>query len=760
MVQAMRSALRASGCARCRLSMIRSFTAITGSPIYTTQLQGHTSQALRVHRNDFSTAPLRRNGQENKGGPDSLEDSTGFGGFALPESVVGEDSTRADSIAHDQESTAIEADVPDSPIPWYLQVDAPARTVKPLLERQQLPDLPDSPPPILQPLLEQISIDLGLDNLTILDLRKLDPPPALGSNLLMVLGTARSEKHLHVSADRLCRWLRSNYKLRPDADGLLGRNELKLKLKRKARRAKLIGNKETEDMDDGVRTGWVCVNVGTVDGAVKEEPQSQNFIGFGRRSEGVKIVVQMLVEEKRQEIDLERLWTGITERQSLTEEVSKPGNETPATHRPAVFEAAQVPKTTGSNNLLSRGYHTSARQSMSSVLSTNPSADLLGQPQHTSLTPLLATSLQAIQNGKYNKARMLLIDSRSLFKQLNGDSWRLYMLANLKSHLESASSAQALQHLGTGYDDRSSTPFLSSFYQALSPTPGFSEWEYHIWMFCFARQLGHQGYNESGLRDLMKRMHVFGISIPTELWLKTIRSILTDLDKRSISDTDDIGQPESKASSTNLKAKNKSLDSAVQLIQLMQSRGEDLMAEEVLVTIQEAIAEYSSADENTARQASHARHSDDTFGMPLIHQSPLQLRLNQLMYYNSFPIKSDEARIRLMQCYTKQQDWVSFWTIWRSIARQGKPKSASLYATMFRLVAESGNQNGCMTVLRHWIGEMRREKPVVELKGLVKEGVEACLRVADVEAESMSSDPTAKGEWLNLWRECNRAQLV
>lgn len=206
-------------------------------------------------------------------------------------------------------------------IPWYLQVEAPKRAPKPLSERQRIPELPKFAPEILAPLLQQISVDLGMDDLSLLDLRHLDPPPALGANLIMIIGTARSEKHLHVSADRLCRWLRSNYKLRPDADGLLGRNELKLKLKRKARRAKLMGAKEGEGMDDGVRTGWVCVNVGTVMAPAVTQvlPVEDDFVGFGRRSDGVKIVVQMMVEEKREEIDLERLWTGISKRQLLAE---------------------------------------------------------------------------------------------------------------------------------------------------------------------------------------------------------------------------------------------------------------------------------------------------------------------------------------------------------------------------------------------------------------------------------------------------------
>lgn len=169
-----------------------------------------------------------------------------------------------------------------------------------------------------------MSVELGLDDLTLLDLRQLDPPPALGSNLLMIIGTARSEKHLHVSADRLCRWLRTEYKMSPYADGLLGRNELKLKIRRKVKRARLmsaVGSKGTGsgELDDGIRTGWVCVNVGRVEGGELPEDQSklqrvEGMVGFGAHSKGCNIVVQMLTEEKRGEVDLEKLWTGIMNR--------------------------------------------------------------------------------------------------------------------------------------------------------------------------------------------------------------------------------------------------------------------------------------------------------------------------------------------------------------------------------------------------------------------------------------------------------------
>lgn len=226
-------------------------------------------------------------------------------------------------------------------------------------------------------MLSYLSIESGLDNLTLLDLRTLDPPPALGAKLLMILGTARSVKHLNVSADRLCRWLRSNYKLRPYADGLLGRNELKLKLRRKARRAKLaasVGNTMYEKgggADDGITTGWICVNVGQVedvgkedeslggdvpeegatslataasikdkDEAVSEAPpkeeeeeyinpdlasedQDPNYVGFGSWSNAPRIVVQMFTEEKRAELDLEGLWQDRSRRRTRKADIEE-----------------------------------------------------------------------------------------------------------------------------------------------------------------------------------------------------------------------------------------------------------------------------------------------------------------------------------------------------------------------------------------------------------------------------------------------------
>lgn len=219
-----------------------------------------------------------------------------------------------DAFEEDPTADLGETHTSASSTPWYLQVETPQRISNPLLERQRIPKLPPDPPALLRPMLEHISIDLGLDDLAIFDLRDIDPPPALGANLLMILGTARSEKHLHVSADRFCRWLKVTHKLSPSADGLLGRGELKLKLRRKARRDRLlsnVGSSERGNADDGLRTGWICVNIGTIEDGrspVEGFAGQEGYVGFGSEAGGVKVVIQMLTQEKRDELDLEDLW--------------------------------------------------------------------------------------------------------------------------------------------------------------------------------------------------------------------------------------------------------------------------------------------------------------------------------------------------------------------------------------------------------------------------------------------------------------------
>jgi ribosomal silencing factor RsfS len=205
----------------------------------------------------------------------------------------------------------------DASIPWYLRQNSFARdqAQKPI----EIPDLPPNPPPLLKTLLEYISMTAGLDDLELLDLRNLDPPPALGPKLIMIIATARSEKHLHVAADRFSRYMRREHGLRANAAGLLGRNELKIKLRRKAKRMRMLANVggtvPEGNLDDGIRTGWICCTLSKIEAHPDDMHMPgdnvEEFVGFRDVKPGVNVVVQMFTEEKRAETDLETLWGGV-----------------------------------------------------------------------------------------------------------------------------------------------------------------------------------------------------------------------------------------------------------------------------------------------------------------------------------------------------------------------------------------------------------------------------------------------------------------
>lgn len=145
-----------------------------------------------------------------------------------------------------------------------------------------------------------------------------DPTPALGSNLIMVVATARSGQHVHAFSDRFCRWLRSEYKFRPTADGLLGRQTIKVWKRRAAKKARALAlaGAGAGGIDDRIGwkialSDWICVNVGNLPaapGAVKVKKIQEGFVGFDSTSDKVTVVVHIMTEERRKELNLEGFW--------------------------------------------------------------------------------------------------------------------------------------------------------------------------------------------------------------------------------------------------------------------------------------------------------------------------------------------------------------------------------------------------------------------------------------------------------------------
>ncbi|KAK6515247.1 ATPase synthesis protein 25 mitochondrial [Arthrobotrys conoides] len=172
---------------------------------------------------------------------------------------------------------------PSDRTPWYhhstLQ-PAPRRFVSPLIE--QMPDLPPNSPKNLDTLLNYLIKELSLSKIKIMDLRDLEPTPALGANTIMLITTARSERHMTIASDKCARYMRSILEgSQIYADGLIGRGEIKLRERRERRK----GKRRTAEDEEAMRVGWICVN------------------------SGQGIVVQIMTGWKREQLNLEGLWS-------------------------------------------------------------------------------------------------------------------------------------------------------------------------------------------------------------------------------------------------------------------------------------------------------------------------------------------------------------------------------------------------------------------------------------------------------------------
>ncbi|TGO19144.1 hypothetical protein BPAE_0351g00080 [Botrytis paeoniae] len=749
-------AIRATGCASCRLSLLRNVVSL---PIRTMPASGQL-QANKLPRQQIRFLSHSRLIEQDE----TSKHEEVLDGDKADREEVEEENLQEQDILEDRdlldENQAVGEEVENSisAVPWYLQVEAPQKTPQTLSERQRIPDLPDLPPSILEPMLQEISVDLGLDNLTILDLRKLDPPPALGANLIMLIGTARSEKHLHVSADRLCRWLRSMYKLRPSADGLLGRNELKLKLRRKSRRAKLLGSVGDESGDDGIRTGWVCVDIGVVESPdihANATPEGDGFVGFGRRTDGVRIVVQMLTEEKREEIDLEKLWGGILRRSGQSEveveevvedaEVGEPIST--STSQPSQHTTASTVKPRGFQIPQTRQFHTSVERKSDNPRDQHPHG-ILSSPQQDGpienkrLTELQQSVISDFSIGEFERAKNSVLEYCANNVELD---WQSFLLHHLRMHLENVSVEQAIFDLGKGYTP-GDTSFLKCFKDAVAGVgephhPALFRWDYVFWLFHYARDIGHPWFHTMNLINLFRRFERKkndDSDISDEYYHRIIRTIL---------------EPAHGPSDTNSAPSRLNARLALKVIQTMYRRGHKIFTEEMFVTLQEATERIPDLDITTVQPEATV---NDSFGIPTKAMSPIQRRIHTLMLNLESPLFSDESRMRLMQLYARNEQWVAFWDIWRLPLRQSKSQSADMYAYVFQRVAETGHQKLCIKALHTWIEDLDREEPSVKLEGDVAEAVKACLMVAEkgIEQEAIAN-PEKTGQWHSLWRRCH-----
>lgn len=666
------------------------------------------------------------------------------------------------SVHHGTDEASLEAQLethtnedlePTLPLPWYLQVDTPQKITSPLSERQQLPELPPNPPQLLQPILEYISVDLGLDDLALFDLRKIDPPTALGANLLMIIGTSRSEKHLHVSADRFCSWLRNTYKLSPYADGLLGRGELKLKLKRKARRAKLlsnVGSSEGSSVDDGLKTGWVCVNLGTIDdgkNATEASVLPEGFVGFGGQVKGTRIVVQMLTEQKREELNLEELWEGVLARyerkQAKNLELAKDakanqevGQTSLGTNAKLSSKSYPIP----SFHQVPSSTHDQQKRFYSLTRYCMFNDDNRKDADFPSIDPPITElrSRHIFASGYEEISLDIELPTEEMFKfmleerglgfsklaVLESDIVTVRELKRQIDNLRGLSRQDALDALGDGFEDFGSTPFLALFYQSFPLFPGSIHWIYRWALVSYAIKIGHQKYQMEDLMKLFSEIRISGVVIPKIIYNKVF-GILTS--------------PENFLSSTTFPCLRK-VNEALQVIEEMRIFYDRGPSRQKLIRL---FALAANAPVHQLKLDTQLR----------LHPNALQ-RLRSIIEDDGTILTDLNLSLYLLNTFADNNNWSEFWQHWRYFARCMQPKPKELYYLMFERLARAGHQVDCIDALRTWVPEMELENPPVNL-GEVAPAVMDCLRVAEPEAESDSHhEKNLNSEWVKLWKLC------
>ncbi|KAI0594024.1 hypothetical protein F4775DRAFT_575389 [Biscogniauxia sp. FL1348] len=668
-----RQALATAGCLHCRLTVLSVFTSPARClPSLRTELVRPSHSRMPVDR----ISAVRR--------LSSLPNESSSAGSATESSLEKGHDGQRDAVPGSQSGD----------MPWYLQVEPPRHVAS--IEPPPLPEIPSDSPPLIASLIEYASDEMGLGELSLLDLRKLDPPPALGPNLFMLFGTARSERHLHVAAGRLLRWLRAKHHVSANADGLLGPNERKKKLRRKAKRAKLLGTMDADDADDGIRTGWVCVNLGTVGSSGVESTvvsDDGRVTGFGASKTGFTVVLQIMTESRRTEMGLELLWEQAlarSKRREMKAEAKLMAESLEALH-PLDKAILSTPKPSQNGGSLkapsqhqSRFYSTQ-RISMLDTSSPQPPMDPLFQPS----------------------------SARSLGQTLLYDGYqKLRLLEYLRTHLDQLTPIEAQAILGKSSIERPSTPFLQLLNLTMRNLPPHQTWEYRLSIRNRAQELYYNGPLES-LDDiglLIKEMRLYGIQATREQYLQLISCIYSpggvDMGERS-----------------NL---------AIELLETMYRRGQAIMANDIIVTIIEAMAKPAPTADKVARETT----------------TELIGRLESLTIQARLPCMDETLLMRLMSVHAKRRDWQSLWNVWRIPPRHMRPRSAAMYAHVYRLAASTRSAAICAIVLRRCFQEMLREEPAVPSSGEVLSWLLECVNVADPRAQELADTVPADARGL------------
>lgn len=712
---ALRPALRASaaGCSACRTSLLHLFVSplILNPTVHALSSRRASRSATIALSRSFSARHARLyTAQQPPDAEDVKSEMAEATTEADREATGRQGRTQEHEQDHEQEDQDQEQDQEQEQEqrnqeeqPWYLQEEPPRHpTLIPSV--QPLPEVPKNTPALLGDVVKYVAEDMGLDDLNLMDLRTLDPPPALGPSLVMLFGTARSERHLHVSAGNLKSWLR-NRGIKAHADGLLGRNEFRIKMRRRHRKAKMLGTSATAlGGDDGISTGWICVNLGTIGSAENKEMAFETpdgkYAGFGVRQTGLTtIVVQMMTETRRKDLDLETLWARILARRgdnSLVEDDLEYVEADTHPNEISIFTEGGSPKAFTAP-AQRRFFSTSCR-------SLSPPG------QSTQVTDPPTRSPNADNVDK-------LLDP---VRSVNAKIAELEQLQARYASFSPIEAADALVHLEDGHR----SVFLREWNDAINFLPSEQSWRFRLWLIVAGRNLGLQKFALGTLHDLVQEMELLGIMCHRGHYLELLKAVyLEPIDSETTLDEQS--------------------ELALDILNIMFERGEGIVTTDVVVSLIESLARAQCQGEQ---------------------QRALQAVLEKFLLQTDLPYMGEDLIIRLLDAYAVQDNWDRWWDVWRMPPRHLQPRSKNMYIHLWSTMAATNHQRRCREAIRQCFDEMLNEDPPVKPVGVVRGTLEACIRIADPAAEEIAkqtvvvdrkTERIARHEFVYMLRQLN-----
>ncbi|CUS15767.1 unnamed protein product [Tuber aestivum] len=609
------------------------------------------------------------------------------------------------------------SDSTEGSVPWYLRVKTPVSKFHPLAERQTLPPLPEDPPPALQAVLTQLSGEEGIDYLKVLDLRALDPAPALGENIVMIIGTARSGRQLHMCSDRICRWLRKEFGMRPFADGLVGRGELKLQQRRARRRGKLtIAQSGIEEA-----AGWVCITAG---------------------SQG--LVIQLFTRNKREEIDLESLWGKELERDAKKREAEQRVAEGKEQGTFGAFGRGLSTRFPIPGSVQARAFHSQSRHP-SQMVTEFPAGNLVRfaedrinvdthvrKGHYWRLVPRVSEAFDPDADLK-NAAYLMEAHINHLRNKFRGNNYSGKLTGGCKL-------------LGQGIEDRTSTEFLQSYFKYFPKRPPPTHLRLHLQFLTETNRIAPERYPLSEITSFLKTLPE---PVPAELYYICMRAIADSPEHRSYK------IPASEAAALRLSL-IQGLAEHFDPTSTLSRRIPEFQFCKFRALVHKAVTQVLLAAKTVCsmRRAEAGKEADGAIKKFNIRVGtyPLDPRLIKVER-ESIEQKCQSYAIReyteqVMAAYVAADHWTALWNRWKNLKYMSVRRDQEFYELLIGLVVVGAKQKEGVYAARHIWNDMRRETPKVPMTAGIAKGLLAVVQLAE-------RDSNPSGEFAELKAGCN-----